>query len=125
MHARISEADEPVQQVLIYAGTLNYLNTTAAEMLCNLQKQRKQQGITPSFAQVRDSVKDIMVLTGLVDAVGYDHFYNSAQEGVKAFMKASSQTIKQFIRHNLCQGLIAKFDIDMIHYYYKNREVEN
>ncbi len=85
---------EPVRQVLIDAETINLLDTTGAETLLELQTSLDQKGITLAFARVRDPIKDKMALTGVVDVVGADHFYDTVPEGVEAFGNTSQETAK-------------------------------
>ena len=94
LQARLAAAAEPVRQVLIDAETVNLLDTTAAQMLLELQASLDKQGITLAFARVRDPVKDKMASTGVVDAVGADRFYDTVMEGVEAFGNSSQETTK-------------------------------
>ena len=94
LHARIAEAAEPLSQVLLDAETINLMDSTATEMLLELQTELKQKGITLAFARVHDKVKDKMVLSGVADAVGTEHFYNTLQEGVEAFENNNQESMK-------------------------------
>ena len=95
LQARLAAAAEPVRQVLIDAETINLMDTTGAEMLRELQTSLDKKGITLAFARLRDPVKDKMVLAGVVDAVGADHFYDTVLEGVEAFGPTNRETTKQ------------------------------
>jgi len=90
----ITAAAQPVRQVLIDAETINLMDTTAAEMLRDLKTSLDKQGITLAFASVHDLVKDKMALTGVVDEVGADHFYDTVLEGVEAFGNSKQETTK-------------------------------
>ncbi len=81
----ISMAAEPVTQVLVDAEAITLLDSTAVEMLLKLQSHLNQKGIILTFARVDYDVKDKMLLTGLMYIVGPEHFYNSIDEGAKAF----------------------------------------
>jgi high affinity sulfate transporter 1 len=94
LQARLAAATEPVRQVLLDAETINLLDTTAAEMLLELQTSLDKQGITLAFARVHDPVKDKMALTGVVDAVGADRFFDTVMEGVEAFGNSKQETTK-------------------------------
>ncbi len=54
-------------------------------MLLKLQSHLNQKGIILTFARVHYDVKDKMLLTGLTYIAGSEHFYNSIDEGAKAF----------------------------------------
>ena len=90
----LAKAAETVHQVLIDAETINLLDTTAAEILLELQTSLDKQGITLAFARVHDPVKDKMALTGVVDAVGVDRFFDTVMEGVEAFGNSKQETTK-------------------------------
>ena len=90
----MAAAVEPVRQVLIDAETINLMDTTGAEMLRELQISLDKKGIALAFARLRDPVKDKMVLTGVVDAIGADHFYDTVLEGVEAFGTTNQETTK-------------------------------
>jgi len=93
--ATVSESGtEPISEVLVDAETINLLDTTAAEMLLDVQTDLKKQGITLAFARVRDPVVEKMASTGVVDAVGADHFHDTVMEGVEAFNKTNQETTK-------------------------------
>ena len=85
--AHIAWSKEPVSEVLIDAEGVNTIDTTGTEMLLDLQKHLSRKGIALSFARVHDLVKDRMELTGVVDAVGSGHFYETLQEGMDSFIR--------------------------------------
>jgi len=94
LQARIAAAAEPVRQVLLNAETINLLDTTAAEMLLELQANLDKKGITLAFARVHDRVKDRMARTGVVAAVGADRFFDTLLEGTEAFVNTNQETAK-------------------------------
>lgn len=94
LQANIVLAKEPVTEVLIDAEGVNVIDTTGTEMLLDLQKHLSRKGIALSFARVHDLVKDRMVLTGVADAVGEDHFYETLQEGMDTFIQKSKELTK-------------------------------
>jgi len=87
LHAHIKQAAEPVSEVLIDAEGINVIDTTATEMLLELEKDLRRKGIVLSFARVHATVKDRMTLTGVVEAAGSDNFYNTLKEGADAFIQ--------------------------------------
>jgi len=98
LQARVDQASKsggvPVRQVLVDAETINLLDTTAAEMLLDVHASLMKQGITLAFARVRDPVRDKMALTGVVDAVGAEHFHDTVIEGVETFDNATQESTK-------------------------------
>ena len=83
--AQVMRADKKVHKVLIDAESMNLIDSTATEMLMKLQTELTAQGITLGFARVRDQIKDKMQLSGFIDQLGSDHFYNTLNDGVEAF----------------------------------------
>jgi len=96
LQARIEQVTEstgvPVRQVLVDAETINLLDTTAAEMLLDVQASLAKQGITLAFARVRDPVKDKMTVTGVVDVVGADNYYDTVVMGAEAFKNTQQES---------------------------------
>ena len=85
--AHITRSKEPVSEVLIDAEGVNTIDTTGTEMLLELQKHLSRKGISLSFARVHDLVKDKLILTGVADAVGSEHFYETLQDGMDTFIR--------------------------------------
>jgi len=94
LQARIAEAAEPIRQVLVDAETINLLDSTATEMLLELQTNLDKEGITLAFARVHDRVKDRMARTGVVAAVGDDRFFDTLLEATEAFVNTNQETAK-------------------------------
>ena len=92
MQVRLTATEEPVSQILFDAETINLMDSTATDMLLELQKNMTNKGITLAFACVHDAVKEKMQLAGVVDAVGSNNFYDSILDGVEAFGKEATST---------------------------------
>ncbi len=85
LQAQIMKADKAVHTVLVDAESMNLIDSTATEMLMKLQTELTAQGINLGFARVRDPIKDKMQLSGFIDQLGSEHFYNTLNDGVEAF----------------------------------------
>lgn len=85
LQAQIMKADKAVHTVLVDAESMNLIDSTATEMLMKLQTELTAQGINLGFARVRDPIKDKMQLSGFIDQIGSEHFYNTLNDGVEAF----------------------------------------
>lgn len=83
----INKAAEPVWEVLMDYETINYVDTTAADMLVQLQAELSAKQITFCLARVRDSVRGMLRRMGVEAAIGPDHIYNSITQGVQAFCR--------------------------------------
>jgi MFS superfamily sulfate permease-like transporter len=81
----IREATKPVQEVLMDCETINFVDTTAADIIIKLQAELAGVGITLCLARVRDSVREMLRRMGVEGAVGADHIYDSVTQGVQAF----------------------------------------
>jgi high affinity sulfate transporter 1 len=85
----IAEAADPVREVLIPAQQINQIDSTGAEQLVRLQAELERKGIAVSFAEVRSGVRETMRRTSLEEEIGADRFYESIEDGVRAFMKSA------------------------------------
>ena len=84
----VSEATKPVQEVLMDWETVNFVDTTAADMLVRLRAELAGEGITLRLARVRDSVREMLGPMGVEEAIGADHIYDSITRGVQAFRRS-------------------------------------
>jgi SulP family sulfate permease len=84
----IVEATDPVREVLVPAQQINQIDSTGAEQLMRLQTELERKGIALHFAEVKRGVREAMTATGLEDKVGANHFHESLDDGVKAFVGA-------------------------------------
>lgn len=83
----IRQTRPPVQQVLIDAESIDFIDTTAMEMLSRLRRELGQQGIGLALARVKDPVRDLMRRSGLEQEIGSDSFYERISDGVEAFVE--------------------------------------
>jgi MFS superfamily sulfate permease-like transporter len=83
----IAEAATPVREVLIPAQQINQLDSTGAEQLERLQAELQEQRIDMSVAEAKSALCETMRRTGLEDKIGADHFYESIEDGVQAFLQ--------------------------------------
>jgi high affinity sulfate transporter 1 len=81
----IREATNPVQEVLMDYETINFVDTTAADMLVKLQAELAGEHISLCLARVRDSVREMLRRMGVEAAIGSDHMYDSVTQGEQAF----------------------------------------
>ena len=94
LQKNINSAEQPVREVLIDAESINLIDSTATEMLLKLHSDLETKGIALAFSRVRDPVKDKMQLSGLVDAMSSDHFYDTLAQGVEAFEQSKKDCSK-------------------------------
>jgi len=60
--------------------------------LAKLQTELGAKGIAFSFAEVKSALREVMRQTGLEGKIGADHFYESIEDGVQAFLQRKDQT---------------------------------
>jgi high affinity sulfate transporter 1 len=84
----IADAAAPVREVLVPAQQINQIDSTGAEQLMRLQTELERKGIALHFAEVKRGVREAMSATGLEEKVGANHFHESLDDGVKAFVGA-------------------------------------
>jgi SulP family sulfate permease len=85
--AALAMSRPPASHVLLDAGSVNLIDTTALDALLNAVKELQSQGITFAFARVRDPVRERMRLGGVEAAVGRQNFYERVTDGVRAWQR--------------------------------------
>lgn len=88
-HTRIIDAVEaaetPVMWVVVAAEPITDVDTTAAEMLEELDKELSARGAELAFAELKDPVKDRLARYGLGERIGRDFFFPTIGVAVKAY----------------------------------------
>ena len=87
LKAALAETQPPARHILVDAGPVNFIDTSACDALLNLIKELRGLGVTLAFARVRDQVRERMRLAGVEDAVGPDNFYERVTDGVRAWQR--------------------------------------
>jgi SulP family sulfate permease len=82
--ALAADESENVRAVLVDSESITDADTTAVDMLLELERELAAQGVTLAFARVRVDVRSVLKQGGVVDAVGEEHFYLSVRSGVAA-----------------------------------------
>jgi high affinity sulfate transporter 1 len=71
--------------VLVAAEPVTDVDTTAAEMLIDLDLELNASGIHLIFAELKDPVKDKIIRYGLLETIDSRHFYPTLETAVDAF----------------------------------------
>ena len=87
LRAALRVSRPPAQHVLLDAGSVNFIDTTACDALVNAIKDLQSQGITVAFARVRDQVREQMQLGEVEAAVGHHCFHERVTDGVRAWQR--------------------------------------
>lgn len=79
------EAEPRPKWVVVAAEPITDVDTTAAEMLGELDVELAEQGIELAFAELKDPVKDRLQRYGLHERFGREYFFPTLGVAVKAF----------------------------------------
>jgi high affinity sulfate transporter 1 len=81
------ESETQVRWVIVAAEPITDVDTTAADVLVELDKDLTVAGIELAFAEMKDPVKDRLVSYGLADRIGRQRFYPTLGSSIKAYLK--------------------------------------
>lgn len=85
MHA-ISETPTPTQWVVVTAEPITDVDTTAAEMLAELDNSLHDAGMDLFFAEMKDPVKDMLKRYGLFTRLGEENFFPTIEQAVERYL---------------------------------------
>jgi high affinity sulfate transporter 1 len=81
----LGEMDPKPFWVLVAAEPVTDVDTTAAEMLIDLDEELNASNIHLVFAELKDPTKDKIIRYGLLDTIDSRHFYPTLETAVGAF----------------------------------------
>jgi MFS superfamily sulfate permease-like transporter len=87
LRAALSAARPPAKHVLMDAESINFIDTSACDALLRSIRQLHSQGITFTFARVRDSVRERMRASGIETAVGAASFHERVTDGIRVWQQ--------------------------------------
>ena len=85
----IASSPTPVRWVIVAAEPVTDLDTTAADVLWELEGELAAEDVDLRFAEMKDPVKDRLKRYGLYERFGDDHFYPTIGEAVNAYVDAT------------------------------------
>jgi sulfate permease, SulP family len=85
--------DPPVQELLVHAGAVPHLDTTAAEMLKGLIGELDDRGVTLAFARATTGLVHDLQRNGITRLVPEDRFYDTVAAGVDAYLHRRQPTL--------------------------------
>jgi high affinity sulfate transporter 1 len=85
----VASSPTPVRWVVVAAEPITDLDTSAADVLKELDGELAAQGIDLRFAEMKDPVKDRLKRYALYERFGDDHFYPTVGEAVGAYLDAT------------------------------------
>ncbi len=85
----VDTAKPALQWVVVAAEPVTDVDTTAAEMLEELDKELASRGVELAFAELKDPVKDRLKRYGLQERLGHEFFFPTIGVAVKAYLDAN------------------------------------
>jgi SulP family sulfate permease len=79
----------PVRELLVHAGAVPHIDTTAAEMLRELVGEMEKAGVTLAFARATTGLIHDLERNGIIRLVGEDLFFDTVAAGVDAYLHRS------------------------------------
>jgi high affinity sulfate transporter 1 len=79
-------ADPPARWVIVASEPITDVDTTAAEMIEELDEELTGHGIELAFAEMKDPVKDRLVSYGLTPRIGREFFFPTMGVAVKEYL---------------------------------------
>jgi sulfate permease, SulP family len=83
----LAASSPAAKHVLVDAGSVDFIDTSACDALLNAVRELQGQEITFALARVRDEVREQMRLGGVEAAVGSTNFYERVTDGVRAWQQ--------------------------------------
>jgi high affinity sulfate transporter 1 len=85
--AAVQDSPVPARTVVVAAEPITDLDSTAADMLTELDRELETQGVELAFAELKDPVKDRLRRFGLVERIGHERFYPTIGVAVRRFVE--------------------------------------
>ncbi|WP_271411500.1 SulP family inorganic anion transporter [Pseudomonas sp. Q1-7] len=82
----IAESPTPVRRVVVAAEPVTSVDVTSADMLVELERWLRKQGIELRFAEMKDPVKDKMQRLGVLEQIGSEVFHPTLGAAVHAYL---------------------------------------
>ena len=89
---QIAASAAPPHWVLVAAEPVTDVDSTAADMLVDLDEELNAAGIHLVFAELKDHVRDKIVAYGLLDTIDHRHFYPTLEVAVEEFHREAELT---------------------------------
>jgi high affinity sulfate transporter 1 len=85
----VASSPTPVRWVVVAAEPVTDLDTTAADVLAELDAELAAEGVDLRFAEMKGPVKDKLRRYALYERFGDDHFYYTVGAAVSAYLDAT------------------------------------
>jgi high affinity sulfate transporter 1 len=84
---RLAGADSPPHWIVVAAEPITDVDTTAADMLEDLDEALNEQGISLVFAEMKDPVRRKIERYGLTRTINPEHFFPTVDAAVEAYCR--------------------------------------
>jgi MFS superfamily sulfate permease-like transporter len=81
--------EPPPAWIIVAAEPITDVDTTAADMLEDLDEALNEQGISLVFAEMKDPVREKVERYGLTRTINPAHFFPTLDEAIAAFRRES------------------------------------
>jgi high affinity sulfate transporter 1 len=98
LQAALAASRPPAKHVIVDAESVNFIDASACDELLRFAKELKGQGITVSFARLRDQVRERLRLGGVEDVIGSTNFHERITDGVRAWRAMTPSEIARATR---------------------------
>jgi high affinity sulfate transporter 1 len=92
---RLAAADPPPRWIVIAAEPVTDVDTTAADMLTDLDEALNERGISLVFAEMKDPVREKIERYGLTRTIDPAHFFPTVGAAVRAFRAETGTPLPQ------------------------------
>ena len=82
-----NHSDAPAKWVVVAAEPITDVDTTAAEMIQELDAELTSRGVELAFAELKDPVKDRLQRYGLKAKIGHEFFFPTVGVAVKTYLE--------------------------------------
>jgi MFS superfamily sulfate permease-like transporter len=83
----------PVRELLIHAGAVPHIDTTAADVLKDVIKEMDEAGATLAFARATTGLVHDLERNGITRLVGEDRFFDTVAAGVEAYLQRAQRSL--------------------------------
>lgn len=87
VRAVIEDAPYDVRRLMVAAEPITDIDSTAAEVLCELADELADAGVEWTFAEMKGPVRDKLDRFGLVERIGRERFFPTVGSGVKDYLR--------------------------------------
>jgi MFS superfamily sulfate permease-like transporter len=82
----MAQAPTPTRWIVVTAEPITDVDTTAADMLAELDNSLHQAGMDLFFAEMKGPVKDMLKRYGLFNRLGVDNFFPTIEQAVERYL---------------------------------------